>query len=192
MALTARERRAAAENAAPEEDLAVPRPRTSSRSPHPYHRRGSSLLEQDHIFNSPANDSSDRSITKITPRSSSDSGSEADNEGAAVLKGLPAPPSRPRKGLKVSKDGVNSPLVTPSQFEDEPRKWSLQASRKAPSTPSADIDAETQRIREKYTRRKRAEIIRRVSETALLLVVGLTVCSDANVRRDLRNWRQGQ
>lgn len=54
--------------------------RPFSRSPHPYTRT--------------------RTRTSKPPsKTPSDSGTEADDESTGLLKGLPAPPARPRKGL---------------------------------------------------------------------------------------------
>lgn len=192
-AVTTIERRVTDENTVPTNTLSSLRPSHISRSPHPYHRRGSSLVDRDYIASSQATENSIDRPTKVSPRSSSDSGSEADTEGPALLKGLPAPPSKPRKGLRLSqKDGVESPLVTPSLLDDGDRKLCLEASRKisSPAKP-AGLAAETRNRREKYTRRKQAELIRRLSETALLLVLGTIVFTGVGVAGVIRGWQLG-
>lgn len=68
--------------------------RPFSRSPHPYTR---------------------------TTKTPSDSGTEADDESTGVLKGLPAPPARPRKGLddgpKKSGDGLEKKKIAEKRAE---------------------------------------------------------------------------
>lgn len=72
--------------------------RPFSRSPHPYTR-------------------TPKSRTSKTP---SDSGTEADDESTGVLKGLPAPPARPRKGVdepKKSGDGLEKKKAVEKRAE---------------------------------------------------------------------------
>ncbi|KAL8942057.1 MAG: hypothetical protein Q9216_001869 [Gyalolechia sp. 2 TL-2023] len=100
---------------------------------------------------------------------SSDSGTEADDESGPFLKGLPAPPLKLRKGLK---DGTTtrtpSPLLTPSYLDDEKQKDAFEARFKR-RTSSAE---KTTSIRETFTKRRRAELIRRATETTLFMSVG--------------------
>ena len=168
--------------------------RHASRSPHPYHRRGSSLLEPDHVANAWTTKNYANGRAKVSTRSSSDSGSEADTEAAAVLKGLPAPPLRPRKGLRLAQqDGIESPLVTPSLLDDERHITRLEAPGPVPSAlKNAEVDEETRKIREKYTKRKRGEILRRLSEIALLCTVGAIVFHGLEAKDVILEWRQGK
>ncbi|KAL8721275.1 MAG: hypothetical protein Q9225_002017 [Loekoesia sp. 1 TL-2023] len=109
----------------------------------------------------------------------SDSGTEADDESGPLLKGLPAPPVRPRKGLKNEATfGTPSPLLTPSYLDDEKRREALEAQFKRRSSLQShtSTDEETLRIREKFVKRRRAELIRRTTETTLFLSVGCTAC----------------
>ncbi|KAL8659725.1 MAG: hypothetical protein Q9226_000281 [Calogaya cf. arnoldii] len=109
----------------------------------------------------------------------SDSGSEADDESGPLLKTLPAPPLRLRKGLKnESVIGTPSPLLTPSYLDDEKRRESLEASfkRRASLQSHASTDEETLTIREKFRKRRRAELIRRLTETILLFSIGSIAC----------------
>ena len=157
-----------------------------SRSPHPYHRRGLSLTHGNGTVlpkkpsttlspistNPPTTyfDVDHRKRRKSTD-SPSDSGTEADDEKGAILLGLPAPAARPRKGLKGSNEPA-SPLLTPSYLDDDRRKaaWEEQSRRKA-VLQSQNADEEAAKIREKFVKRRRAELIRRLSEVSLLLAV---------------------
>src|SRR3954451_14065609 len=70
--------------------------RQFNRSPHPYHRSqriGSHTPSEygDHLHPLSYSRSS---------RTPSDSGTEADDESTGILRGLPAPPLRPHKGLR--------------------------------------------------------------------------------------------
>ena len=109
--------------------------------------------------------------------SPSESGTEADDERPSFLKGLPAPPSRPRKGLRGPKSfgaaATSSPYLTPSyldQYQPTPPKAKLR--RQVSPRDQAVANEETRQILEKYTKRRRAELVRRVVETALLAGVG--------------------
>ncbi|KAL8994148.1 MAG: hypothetical protein Q9169_005804 [Polycauliona sp. 2 TL-2023] len=109
----------------------------------------------------------------------SDSGSEADDESGPLLKSLPAPPLRLRKGLKnESALGTPSPLLTPSYLDDEKRRASFEASfkRRASLQSHTSTDEETLAIKDKFRKRRRAELLRRLTETALLLCIGLVAC----------------
>lgn len=173
--------------------------RQLSRSPHPYHRRqqeswqeinaskSSSLAprltpnaaaphSQDGDDDNTYFDADHRKRRKSSS-STSESGTEADDEKGAFL-GLPAPPLRPRKGLKDGY-GTASPLLTPSALDDDTRKLALetQTKRRAHLQNQASTDEETKRLREKFTRRRRAELIRRITETALLSFVSFVAGS---------------
>ena len=133
-------------------------------------------FEASRLHDSEYFDSDSRSRYKPSP-SSSDSGTEADDERGSLLKGLPAPPTRPRKGLKVSNDpadsAVPSPLLTPTYIDIERRKQVLKGvSDQRGGTHKTVDDDELNAIREKYTKRRRAELLRRLSETACLMIVG--------------------
>ncbi|KAL8784700.1 MAG: hypothetical protein Q9213_003796 [Squamulea squamosa] len=111
--------------------------------------------------------------------SPSDSGSEADDERGPLLKSLPAPPARLRKGLKnESAVGTPSPLLTPSYLDDEKRREAFEASfkRRASLQSHTSTDEETLTIRDKFRRRRRAELFRRITETILLFCVGCIAC----------------
>ena len=170
----------------------LPRQRLS-RSPHPYHRRQSESVGHSQwngskidLPNLKTLESTDGGYEKLitrenTPRrgkgpaSPSDSGTEADDESGLLLQSLPAPPLRWHKGLKgQSGEGSASPLLTPSYLDDESQGLELerQLSRHADYQNSVSINDGRRRIREKFTRRRRAELLRRLSETILLGIVG--------------------
>jgi dolichol kinase len=149
--------------------------RSLSRSPQPYHRRSASLVgsEQNASSIGLPGDGPSASI----PPSSCESGTEADDErGKGFLKGLPAPPLRARKGLRggtpIDRTPGISPLPTPPILKSEQWTFPVQQPTSFTTTPS-EKDLEQIRAREKYIRRKRAEIIRRIVEVFLLLVIGL-------------------
>ena len=168
------------------------RPRKShrwSRSPHPYHRQKERITDAALEIK----DLTDRNDNKIPSTSSktegarehnetqirsspSDSGTEADDESGVVLKGLPAPPVRWRKGLR-SIDGKEtaSPLLTPSYLDDEDRRLALERQLRLYGGFKSPLstDDETRKIRSKFKRRRRAELLRRVLETAILAFVGI-------------------
>lgn len=177
------------------------------RSPHPYHRR-----QHENIGGS----SSSSSRTTLEPRShtisdedgrkrrrisqsGSTSGTEADDEGYTFVKALPAPPLRPRKGLRdvrgAGLDGDATPLLTPSQVDEEGRPYSpeyfrARKSRSRVGTP-APTDEEARKAREKYRRRRRNEAIRRTTETALLGVIGTLAVCGCCCWKELLRWHKG-
>lgn len=168
--------------------------RSLSRSPHPYHRRSASLREKEitvagvHALRDDPVRSSD---------SSEDQAIEADDEKGPLLR-LPAPPIPVRKGLKGVYDASIgwtpniSPEVSPSK-----EKSAFEF-----AGPPQDAGAETIRQEKderytKYVRRRRTEIARRITETLLIIVIGLlsslergSECSDAVfcIRPGLLKW----
>lgn len=177
--------------------------RRLSRSPHPYHLhhpgrsiehlekndgcKSASTFAMPPIDDSQASasiasssffdaDSRKRRKESISP---SESGTEADDESGPFLKGLPAPPTRLRKGLKQEASlGTPSPLLTPSYLDDEKRRQGLEAQfRRRTSLQSyASTDEETLKIREKFQKRRRAELLRRTTETLLFMGIGCLAC----------------
>lgn len=147
--------------------------RQLSRSPHPYLRRGTSLLEarvEGHKYEQPLKRYNGHPVST----SSSESGTEADDERGRLLRGLPAPPLRARKGLRdipfEDPTPQPSPLHTPPALEIEDKQLSLQARGKE---GLSTLNGESER--EKYIKRKRSEVVRRVTETVLFLTIGLLV-----------------
>ena len=193
------------------EDLEPLQTHRLSRSPHPYHRRQSECVGHEQwnggkispnlkiLENTDTRYEKLTSTREYTPRrvklpvSPSDSGTEADDESGLVLQSLPAPPLRWHKGLKgQDREGSPSPLLTPSYLDDENQGLELerQLSRYADYQSSASIDDEKRKIREKFTKRRRAELLRRLSETILLGIVGyIVLIRQANLTVGV--WRPG-
>ncbi|KAF7136847.1 hypothetical protein CNMCM5793_006417 [Aspergillus hiratsukae] len=172
-------------------DLGIPAAdtlRLLSRSPHPYHRKGLKSAETPSLLT----DLSDRPSRNLSQwaKTSSDSGTEADDESTGILKGLPAPPPRPRKGLRSSWNGVDdSDLWYPTL-----RTWSSFArstsSRSSRRSSGDEAQAEVRKLRDKARRKVRIEVFRRLSETALLLSVGGVVLWQDGARAIARAWRK--
>lgn len=188
------------------------------RSPHPYHRRQAELRPLNQSSESSSNDfiqppalassksGSDRGRTisndddartcRKFSRTPSDSGTEADDEGYSFVRALPAPPIRPRKGLRDLRgsgfDGGVSPLLTPSQVDEERRKLLAEyfkSSKEGFDGPSP-TDEEARTARQKYLKRRRAELIRRTTETGLLVVTGLVVINGCSSWKKILQWHR--
>jgi hypothetical protein len=152
-----------------------------ARSPHPYHRQRLDLLQP--VLDSGSGPSLPPSARISSP---SDSGTEADDERPLVLlKGLPAPPLRPRKGLNDNcgsgaEAALSSPLLTPSYLDEERRRRpsAERSSTRSPSRSRTRPNEESARlVEEKYRRRRRAELLRRGLETVCLGGAGcLNIC----------------
>ncbi|KAF2265570.1 hypothetical protein CC78DRAFT_579063 [Lojkania enalia] len=182
------------------------------RSPHPYHRRQNDLRSTEASAESLSNSFSrttlgptDRTISDHDGRnrrklsqSPSDSGTEADDEGYGLVKALPAPPLRPRKGLRDMRgsiyDGVPSPLLTPTQVDEEGRKYSAEyfkrrkeGSRTGEPSPTDD---EVKVARQKYLKRRRSELVRRATETVLLACIGILAVYGCCCWEKLLQWHR--
>lgn len=159
--------------------------RQFTRSPHPYHRTNGRLG-----LRTPSEHGDRLQPLSAYPKSSrtpSDSGTEADDESTGILRGLPAPPVRPRKGLR---SGVNGTLDTDSWLPTL-QPWPSfvsRASRRSSEEESEDRFAEGKHIR----RQRRIEILRRLVETALLLSVGAVVLVQDDARSIAWAWRKGR
>lgn len=164
-----------------------------SRSPHPYQRSWHEVRQDwetgGEIQNDRKPDVTLRSETLRDPffdadyrkrrkhlSSSSDSGTEADDERGALLTGLPAPPLRPRKGLREGYGG-SSPLLTPTYIDETSKNFPFEstAARGPASQPSSSANHEKSKLREKFLRRRKAELGRRITETSLMSAVCLLV-----------------
>ena len=182
-----------------------------SRSPHPYHRNRDTVLQDDGTNVSAARRSgfsrilstsqaeigagatyfdADHRKRRKNISSPSESGTEADDEKSGSLLRLPAPPARLRKGLKgLNSSGTASPLLTPSYLDEEPRRLGLESRKRRRESRQSPThtDEETVRLKEKFVRRRRAELIRRVSETILLGSVGFISCNH-EIGWLIRSW----
>lgn len=136
----------------------------------------------------------------MTP-SPSDSGTEADDEGYGFVKALPAPPIRPHKGLRdVRGTGIDgaggSPLLTPSQVDEDGRRYAAEFFKVAKDTSRREepspTDDEAKAARQKYLKRRRNELVRRTTETALLGTIGLLVVRGCSCGEKLLQWHRGQ
>ncbi|KAJ0414674.1 hypothetical protein BJY00DRAFT_305428 [Aspergillus carlsbadensis] len=143
-------------------------PRSLSRSPHPYRRNGS--------------------IQQRT-RTSSDSGTEADDESTSLLKGLPAPPLRSRKGARPSWNGVaDHDLWLPGL-----QRWPSLArstSRSSRRSSIGDNEIDLWELQNQIKSKRRIEIIRRAFETGLLFSVGGVVLGQQSVRSLAWVWKK--
>ncbi|OKL56546.1 hypothetical protein UA08_08286 [Talaromyces atroroseus] len=182
--------------------------RQFSRSPHPYHRIGSKVASRKQQCSPARSDcqaSDSGSVnggsaaqprrngwTRTSQRTSSESGTEADDESTAFLKGLPAPPTRSRKGLR-STAGRDDPVLW--LHHETPTSWSLFVRSPLRSSPKRSSSEESIRksvsiARGVVLRQKRNEVLRRCTETALLLSVGAIVLLREDVRAYAYSWRK--
>lgn len=163
--------------------------RNLSRSPHPYHRRSTSLRTvPDGTGQTPLKYDESSESTESEER-----GTEADDEKGPILKGLPAPPLRGHKGLKGSRTPTD-PTPAASPFPTPPIATSVTSSyfpigksRKNTRLENA-VNKSVAEAYEKYVRRRRAEIARRGTETGLLALIGIVACKDAFLTRRLHEW----
>lgn len=188
------------------------------RSPHPYLRHGDQTQRQSpgptHRAPRPSqsrpsseppgktmHDKDGRTRRKRAPHSPSESGTEADDEGYSLVKALPAPPLRPHKGLRESRtsgpDEWASPLLTPTQIDDEGRKLlegyfarTNRTRRKGDAYHSDDDEA--RRAKQKYLQRRRNELVRRTTETALLAGIATLAVRGCDCWVNLLAWHRGQ
>jgi hypothetical protein len=181
------------------------------RSPHPYLRHEDEIwkpsLERSassRLRPSPPNrtisdaDGRKRRKTSSQSQSPSESGTEADDEGYSFVKALPPPPLRPHKGLRVTGgagQGALSPLLTPTQIDDEGRRFSdgyfNEKKRRSRKGEPSFTDEEARIARQKYLKRRRNELFRRTTETALLVVIGVLAVSGCNCWTQLLAWHRG-
>lgn len=169
-----------------------------SRSPHPYHQRYSGGQKNEDRFSEPGyikvtqspseNRRDEASYFDTKHRrgrsrsSTSDNGTEADDESGSggMLRGLPAPPLRLRKGFKDSRGlGTSSPLLTPSYLDEPGHRFPYNQTQKRIGDEQRLLsdDEESVRIRGRFMRRRRAELLRRMTETLLLGSVGCIACT---------------
>ncbi|GAB7337671.1 hypothetical protein MBLNU457_g2963t1 [Dothideomycetes sp. NU457] len=170
------------------------------RSPHPY----ANLHNVDESHNEPfeqtsTNDPSlSQSETSTDPEgrrsgkvagTASESGTEADDERPHLLKALPPPAFRPSKGLK-GKDGTASPILTPSQLDLEGRRLSQGYfdRKRGRDKSNASPDRALEEERKLFQARRIAERVRRVSEAALVGVIGLLVAYGSRIWRYEWPW----
>ncbi|WEW59533.1 dolichol kinase [Emydomyces testavorans] len=139
--------------------------RRLSRSPHPYRRRRADP------FGSETGSSEYSSRWVTSQLTSSDSGTEADDEGTGILKGLPAPLGR-KATPETGEDGGGS--ATSDRL-----KTAGKSSRKRSSDAT---DTQYVCLRQRSRKRWKVEVLRRVFETALILTVAATSFLPEEVR----------
>lgn len=161
---------------------------TLERTRTPYHLKAESLTKPIGLstFTTP-----DGSATSPLSRSeSSDSGTEADDEKGPLLKGLPAPPLRIRKGLRGASPAAltpaASPLSTPPAFVEAREFEYFGTLRK---TVRKIIQAEkVVKDFEAYKARKRREVVRRCVETLLLVAIGGIIWTSVRDSPEISDW----
>ncbi|EFQ92968.1 hypothetical protein PTT_09803 [Pyrenophora teres f. teres 0-1] len=186
------------------------------RSPHPY------LRHRDQVRRQSPNRSDDPVLQEQTPyaieddtmyeddgrrrrkptsQSPSESGTEADDEGCSLVKALPAPPSRPHKGLRDpraygSEEWMATPLLTPTQIDDEGRKFSdryFNSSNRGTRKGDMDhTDEEARAARQKYLQRRRNELLRRTTETILLAGIVVLAVHGCECWARLLEWHRAE
>jgi hypothetical protein len=168
-------------------ELSISAPDTNSvrhlsRSPQPYRRRNPRLVSPHSSSND--NDHADPNHLvppwRRTPGPSSDSGTEADDEGPVLLKGLPAPQSSTYSRLLMREYDGPSPSRPPRS----------RASRKG-SSETTDTDSAHGGRDALARKRKRLEVLRRLLETVSVLSVGCTVLLQREARTVARIWETG-
>lgn len=158
--------------------------RQFTRSPHPYHRSRQPLSRSP----SEQGDSLQPPSYSKSSRTPSDSGTEADDESTGILRGLPAPPLRPRKGLRIGASGnVDGDAWLPrlKPWPSFVRQVS-RGSRRSSEEAAEEEAIETERLRQK----RRVEVLRRLMETALLLSVGVVVLLQRDARSLAWAWKK--
>lgn len=166
--------------------------RLLSRSPHPYHRLNSELLEPSQAFAAVSTKSGSEGVRSRSryPYDSHDtslssaSGTEADDEH--FLKGLPAPKRHHKgvRGLNEVSSGTSSPMPSPSTTRPDEQKYQLNANKQALPTPTPQVPTETLK--------RRKEVVRRLVEIAILGGLCASVLSNHDVQKVLRIWKRGR
>ncbi|KAF2832171.1 hypothetical protein CC86DRAFT_340489 [Ophiobolus disseminans] len=184
------------------------------RSPHPYLRHKNEIRKaspersppptsapqpRPGTSNSTISDEDGRKRRKTSSQSQSpsESGTEADDEGYSFVKALPPPPLRLHKGLRDTRgsgqEGL-SPLLTPTQIDDEGRKFSdeyfTEKKKGSRRGQPSFTDDEARVARQKYLKRRRNELVRRATETALLAGIGFLAVSGCDCWEKLLGWHR--
>ncbi|KAF2454850.1 hypothetical protein BDY21DRAFT_398904 [Lineolata rhizophorae] len=147
-----------------------------TRSPHPYHRiapphnQHKPTLHAASSLHPPDASGGRREPSTSAARTPSESGTEADDEGYGFVRALPPAPVRPRKGLKV-------PAGEREARRRRMRAAGVEGGAKGEGMDGGYFDGTgdqrgMEEERRKVAKKRRAEILRRGAETALLGVVG--------------------
>ncbi|KAF1836746.1 hypothetical protein BDW02DRAFT_587126 [Decorospora gaudefroyi] len=172
------------------------------RSPHPYLRHHDEIRRQSPApthgaaRRRPADDaSSDKDVMDRRTQSPSESGTEADDEGCSFVRALPAPPLRPHKGLRDSwssgPEAWASPLLTPTQIDDEGKRFAeAYANGDSKGKRTEDADDTARAAKQRYMQRRRNELLRRTTETALLACIGILAVRACGCWDKLLSWHR--
>lgn len=156
--------------------------RLFNRSPHPYHRSRC-------VGSNTPSEHGDRlhplSSHSRSSRTTSDSGTEADDESTGILRGLPAPPLRPRKGLRSSDSDTWLSSLQPWPSLVRP------AFRSSRRSSEEELEEEAFEERQRFRQKRRVEVLRRLLEATLLLSVGGVVLYQDGARSLAWEWRTG-
>ncbi|KAI9671539.1 MAG: hypothetical protein M1817_003591 [Caeruleum heppii] len=151
--------------------------------------------ESSSAYNTDQDEGFHRCVHPASKPSSRDSGTEADDEGPAYFKGLPAPPIRSRKGLRDSRgasiEATPSPLLTPALVANDNRKFpaaNLGDGGDVGADEAAIVDL--QKRLERFRRKRRAELVRRGLELLILGAIGLIVLFHPDVWHLARERRR--
>ncbi|EUC31593.1 hypothetical protein COCCADRAFT_100889 [Bipolaris zeicola 26-R-13] len=181
------------------------------RSPHPYLRHGDEIRgqypERAHSLGLEPPSHADARLGKNgakrrepVSQSPSESGTEADDEGYNLVKALPAPPLRLHKGLRNARPREGgqwaSPLLTPTQIDDEGSKFSDEfangGNRGKRKGIAYHLDEEARAAKQKYLQRRRNEMVRRATETALLAGIGILAVHGCECWSELLSWHRAE
>ncbi|KAF2857407.1 hypothetical protein K470DRAFT_260841 [Piedraia hortae CBS 480.64] len=156
--------------------------RSLRRTPRPYLHDAKSVRQDGlHTQN---NDNCQVRISSIS-QSSTESGTDADDERPRFAKALPPALFKPRKGL-ITGETSDDALLTPSQLDDEGR-INYFANRLQRTASAEERKAEE----EKILRRRLAELARRSSEVGLMVATMLAVLAGSGVQKVARRWLLG-
>lgn len=156
--------------------------RVMNRSPHPYHHQSADLPHPSHRLNITSIARGSSFSKESTP--ASDSGTEADDEH--ILKGLPAPKSRLHKGLRGRNEvlsGASTPLLSQSMLEED----SVRLSVSPPTTSQANTVSRSLFD----TARQYKNLVRRITEVALVALLGILVVTNKQVAPVANYWKTG-
>lgn len=186
--------------------------RQFSRSPHPYHCKQSelqfsttsnlasgeqpsaSLPWQSQDGAGAAHDGVEEQDARRPSKASSESGTDAEDETYHYIRALPAPPLKPRKGLRGAKEeGLATPLLTPSTLEDYAKAFQSEyfPTHEEDERKATSAEEEARQAKAKFFKRRQAEVIRRVCECAFVAAVGLSVIRPRQIRLAVREWQRG-
>lgn len=121
-------------------------------------------------------------------KGSSESGTEADDEGNGVLKGLPAPPPGPMVGGRFAHRSQGEVLSDVKASKKGAKTRPL--SKKGASEIKGDEDVEIWELWK--AKRLRIEVLRRICEAGLSFAVAVAVLLRAHARSTVVYWAKGR